>query len=639
MRNLLFVALVVFVHRVNYAQSNYALQFNSTNKYVQVSDNAALDVSGAFTLEAWIYPTGPGSHATEGGMIINKENTYEIARFADGTIRFALSANGGGTDWAWTSSGLTAPLNQWSHLALVKNGATVTLYLNSKSPATFNAQPAVLAANTQPLRIGSRANSAVQNFDGLIDEVRIWNTARTQHEVKTNMFNKSLANNASGLVAYYRMNEGSATTANNSCTNVTGINGTLFNNPGWAASPVQFTANGMALDGSNDYISVPDNAALDISNAITLEAWCYATKNTGIQNVICKSSQAVNTGYIFPRTDNGWTDAVVYLHIGGWQRLSAPYPSLNAWHHLAATYDGATIKMYIDGNLVASMPKTGNISVNNNVLALGNQPGYAEYFGGKADEIRVWNVARTQAQIQNNMQNELDPSTQTGLVAYYTFNQGIPDGDNAGLSTLIDRKADNYGTLTNFSLSGTLSNYSTQYVNLVVLPLQWLNFKVQKKEEEVLLSWSTSLELNTKNFTIQRSNGGVRWNDISIVRAAGTSNTILQYSYTDEHPAPGLNSYRILSRDSDGAISYSEIQSVKFASPAASFAVLENPVNGGSLRISVNKTLFLSLYSFDGRLLWAKQFKEGTTSIDVSHFAKGTYVLQSMDTSVKFIIQ
>ena len=154
MRNLLFVALVVFVHRVNYAQSNYALQFNSTNKYVQVSDNAALDVSGAFTLEAWVYPTGPGSHATEGGMIIYKENTYEIARFADGTIRFALSANGGGTDWAWTSSGLTAPLNQWSHLALVKNGATVTLYLNSKSPATFNAQPAVLAANTQPLRIG-----------------------------------------------------------------------------------------------------------------------------------------------------------------------------------------------------------------------------------------------------------------------------------------------------------------------------------------------------------------------------------------------------------------------------------------------------------------------------------------------------
>ncbi len=147
------------------------------------------------------------------------------------------------------------------------------------------------------------------------------------------------------------------------------------------------------------------------------------------------------------------------------------------------------------------------------------------------------------------------------------------------------------------------------------------------------------MEVNTKDFTIQRSNDGVQWEDIGMVRAAGTSNTILHYSYTDEDPAPGINSYRILSSDKDGVISYSEIQSVKFASPAGSFAVLENPVKDGSLRINVYKTIFLSLYSFDGRLLWANQLKEGTAFIDVSHCAKGIYILKSMNASVKVIIQ
>jgi hypothetical protein len=90
------------------------------------------------------------------------------------------------------------------------------------------------------------------------------------------------------------------------------------------------------------------------------------------------------------------------LPSGGWRTLSAIYPSLNAWHHLAATYDGATMKLYIDGVLSASQAQTGTIATNTNSLTLGNQTGYSEYFGGYGDEFRVWNVARTQAQIQGS---------------------------------------------------------------------------------------------------------------------------------------------------------------------------------------------------------------------------------------------
>src|SRR6185312_13492785 len=98
-------------------------------------------------------------------------------------------------------------------------------------------------------------------------------------------------------------------------------------------SPVNnTTANALDFDGTNDNIIVPSNSSLNISSAITIEGWLYATKNSGVQNVLSKSSRSVNNGYIFPRTDNGWTDFVFYISLNNsWITVSYPYPSLNSW--------------------------------------------------------------------------------------------------------------------------------------------------------------------------------------------------------------------------------------------------------------------------------------------------------------------
>ena len=320
MKNLLLIAALLLSLSVH--SQNNTISFDGVNDYVEIADNNAIDLSANFTIEAWIYPTGSGSQPTEGGMIFNKENSYELARYSNGTLQFALSANGAGNDWGWINTGLVAPLNQWSHIAFVKSGSSVTVYLNDITPFTIGSQPATMTANATNLRIAGRTNVS-HNFNGYIDEVRIWNISRTQTEIKTQLFSNNLSVSTSGMVAWYRMNTGSGTTAVNSCTNTAGIDGTLVNSPAWVSSPVQYAANALAFDGTNDYVTIPDNNTLDIASAITLEAWVYATKNTGIQNVICKSSGGPNTGYIFPRTDNGWANAVIYLHIGSWQTLSA----------------------------------------------------------------------------------------------------------------------------------------------------------------------------------------------------------------------------------------------------------------------------------------------------------------------------
>jgi lysophospholipase L1-like esterase len=97
--------------------------------------------------------------------------------------------------------------------------------------------------------------------------------------------------------------------------------------------------------------------------------------------------------------------------------------TLDQWHHVAGTYDGATFILYLDGVPVASAARSGSIAVNANDLLIGNFSSLARPFDGGIDEVRIWNVARTAGQIMDNMNVELT-GAESGLVAYYSFNEG-----------------------------------------------------------------------------------------------------------------------------------------------------------------------------------------------------------------------
>ena len=123
------------------------------------------------------------------------------------------------------------------------------------------------------------------------------------------------------------------------------------------------------------------------------------------------------------------------------------------WHHIAITHDGSTMILYVDGVVDASISKTLN-TVNSSFSI-----GLINTLNADMDELRVWNVARTQTEITTNMNNALTGS-ETGLVAYYDFNQGVAGGNNAGLTTLIDKSPSGAnGTLNGFTLTGATSNW------------------------------------------------------------------------------------------------------------------------------------------------------------------------------------
>jgi hypothetical protein len=219
--------------------SGYALRFNGSN-YVKLGSSTLLKATTALSVEAWLYPTGPGQDAAaNGGIIVNKEGEYEFARFADGTLRWALAINSP-NDWKWVNTGIIAPSNQWMHVVFAYGGGAMKLYTNGVPASTNNATGTIGDAvpGLNELWIGQR-QAGGQGFQGQIDEVRIWGTTRTATDVAGN-YNQLLAGNEPGLLAYLHFDEGGGTTTLDSGPNR--LVGALVNNPSFVASGAQPTS-------------------------------------------------------------------------------------------------------------------------------------------------------------------------------------------------------------------------------------------------------------------------------------------------------------------------------------------------------------------------------------------------------------
>lgn len=135
------------------------------------------------------------------------------------------------------------------------------------------------------------------------------------------------------------------------------------------------------------------------------------------------------------------------------------------WQHFAWIFDGTSVKLYVNGILKGSHSASGNFVGTNVNFGIGKSllGGFNFVYGGKIDEVSVWNKALSQTEIQDMMTNELT-GTEANLQMYYKFNQGVPNGNNTSISKLIcevgtgERDAD----LLNFALDGTTSNFSCE---------------------------------------------------------------------------------------------------------------------------------------------------------------------------------
>ena len=112
-----------------------------------------------------------------------------------------------------------------------------------------------------------------------------------------------------------------------------------------------------------------------------------------------------NDNYYLEATSNKSSRPAGGAIIGGnnGEAFGTPALAVNTWTHLAATYDGSALRLYVNGNLTGTTAKTGAITASTAALTIGSDPFYGQYFAGLIDEIRIYNIALTQAQIQTDM--------------------------------------------------------------------------------------------------------------------------------------------------------------------------------------------------------------------------------------------
>ena len=226
------------------------------------------------------------------------------------------------------------------------------------------------------------------------------------------------------------------------------------------------TNNALSFDGANDRVNLTSNSIQDGATAFTIEAW-IKPNNTNWDNLY-HAIFGNQTGASANTRNPSFYLKDGKIHIDSYEDetltrydflTNESLISQNVWSHIALVKESTTFKVYINGNLAITTPAPNAVNITGPY-----QLGFIDnYYAGLLDEVHFWNTARTAAEIAAGMNTNL-VGNETGLVDYYNFNQGIANGTNTGVTTLLDVTISaNAGAITNFNLASTSSNFVPGY--------------------------------------------------------------------------------------------------------------------------------------------------------------------------------
>jgi hypothetical protein len=208
----------------------------------------------------------------------------------------------------------------------------------------------------------------------------------------------------SGLVLAFSFDQGSGTTVPDS----SGKNNTgTLTNTTWSASGKYGGA--LSFNGSSSWVTVADNTTLDLTNGMTLEGWVNpSAAGTTWRTVLIKQNTNALVYSLYSNTDTQRPSGHVFTSTEFDTRGTAAVP-LNAWTFLSATYDGSTLRLYVNGTQVSSKAVTGSMANSSGVLRIGGNSIWGEYFAGLIDNVRVYNRALSATEIQSDMNTRVLP--------------------------------------------------------------------------------------------------------------------------------------------------------------------------------------------------------------------------------------
>lgn len=406
----------------------YSIQLNGDGQYANCGSSPDFNFSNALTVEAWIYPTDFKEQEHMNTIVAKTCWSFEYSHgwtFRYGSANRSLNFNmggGAGVNWIDCKADGVLTLNTWQHVAATYDGAILRVYVNGTQVAAQAFTGGITNAD-EDLCIGTINNPADMRYmTGKIDEVRIWNAVRTHTEIRDNSYQNVTSPN---LVAYYRMNRDSGTTLTDESGN--GHTASLVGSPSWVSDWANYS---LQLNGNGQYVTCGSESDFLFTNQLTVEAWIYPTdfkEEVYMNTIVAKTSWVVWATY-------GWT-----LRYGSSRRtlnfnmsgagntwidcVADSVLTLNKWQHVAATYNGSAIILYVNGIQVATKSASGNIRNDSGSLCIGsiNRPGDLRCMTGLIDNVRIWDVARSAYLIARD---KYDCGLPTNLLAHYCMTDG-----------------------------------------------------------------------------------------------------------------------------------------------------------------------------------------------------------------------
>jgi hypothetical protein len=348
---------------------------------------------------------------------------------------------------------------------------------------------------------------------------------------------------------------------------------------------------------------------------MTVEAWVYPTAfaiNSDNGSIVCNHgwSGTGQQGFVLRCGGNG----VVAFNISGgsasattgnWKeaKSAAGAISLSTWSHVAGTYDGDSVRVFVNGVQMAALGFTGIVvgSPNQYPLSFGRLADPSQsakrYFTGNIDEIRIWNRALTSAELTANMSKQLDTAGQVGLVGYWRLN------DSIGSTNAMDMTASN-----NAGALGGGANFDGN-----------VPFGVQLPPQPTILRNGFLLRSSYAN--------GNQWYKDGSMMPGATSRTI---------SATQNGSYQVEYTDTNGCKSISDtvnVLNVGIIDPLSKgFRAYPNPGNGQFFieHPTANVPTPIKVLDLSGRLVYESIISAGTakTIVQLQGLEKGLYVIQ-----------
>jgi hypothetical protein len=219
------------------------------------------------------------------------------------------------------------------------------------------------------------------------------------------------------------------------------------------------------FDKVDDFCQLPDGSQyVSGSNAVSMTGWFYCDALAYGQGYMGFRAGSGTAEFYLIQLNNGVLECRLVTTAGFFEYVSPANTVIpQVWQHIAWIYDGTAIKLYVNGTLKGSKAASGTFLGPNVGFAIGKSVlgGFNFVYGGRADEVSVWNKGLSQTEIQDMMANELT-GNEPNLQLYYKFNQGVPGGNNTSITKLVnelgtgERDAD----LLNFALTGATSNFN-----------------------------------------------------------------------------------------------------------------------------------------------------------------------------------